>query len=297
MRFPRRRTQLAIEVCHVGHCVENFYGRNIVKNLFLLAAIASLSFTACAQKEPAVMTSRDIYISNLAGIVEIGIGGKFSGNGFIVSADGLILTANHVVATPESRLKQYAANISVLFNGKLYPAKTVENAISDDMSNFDFAFLKIEATNMPYLSLGSWNEVEPGDAVTVITSWPGMGPILLEGTVSNRVAYQTLLGPKPINSILFQAPIRKGFSGSPIFSKQGHIIGIVDSLVFGVGPGLGELRDKWGKTGSQAHVIFMGIDLAGSFTEIIDNLDQNLISGMGSGVAIDYAKEQQANKH
>jgi hypothetical protein len=37
----------------------------------------------------------------------------------------------------------------------------------------------------------------------------------------------------------------------------------------------------------------MGIDLTAAFLELTNNLDQNLISGLGSGVAIDYAKQQQ----
>jgi S1-C subfamily serine protease len=268
-----------------------------MKKVLLFAAVAFLAFSTCAQKNLTVMTSRQIYEANRGAVVEIGIGDKFSGNGFIVSSDGLILTANHVVATPESRLRQYASNLTVAVSGKPYPAKPVEDAVSDDMANFDFAFLKIEASNLPHVSLGSWDEVEPGDRVTIFPSWPAMGFILLEGTVSNRTAYQTFLGPKPINTIIFQAPIRKGFSGSPIFSKQGHVIGIVDTLVFGISPALGDLRNKWAGTQSTgARVSFMGIDLAGSFTEVINNLDQNLISGLGSGVDIGYAKEQQAAK-
>ncbi len=266
-----------------------------MKKVFLLFAICSLTFTACAQKK---MTSREIYEANRGAIVEIGIGDRFSGNGFIVSSDGIILTANHVVATPESRLRQYAANLSVGINGKIYPAKPVSDTISDDMANFDFAFLKVDAVGLPHVSLGSWGEVEPGDTVTIFPSWPQMGFILLEGTVSNRATYQTPLGSKPIETILFQAPIRKGFSGSPIFSSRGDVIGIVDTLVFGISPALGDLRNKWAGTKSAgAQMSFMGIDLAGSFTEIINNLDQNLISGLGSGIAIDYAKmEQKAAK-
>jgi S1-C subfamily serine protease len=266
-----------------------------MKKVFLLVAICSLTFTACAQKK---MTSREIYEANRGAIVEIGIGDRFSGNGFIVSSDGIILTANHVVATTESRLRQYAANLNVAINGKMYSAKPVSDTISDDMANFDFAFLKIDGTGFAHVSLGSWDEVEPGDTVTIFPAWPEMGFILLEGTISNRAAYRTFLGPKQVDSILFQAPIRKGFSGSPIFSSRGNVIGIVDTLVFGISPALADLRNKWGGTKSAgAQFSIMGIDLAGSFTEIINNLDQNLISGLGSGIAIDYAKvEQKANK-
>jgi S1-C subfamily serine protease len=99
------------------------------------------------------------------------------------------------------------------------------------------------------------------------------------------------LGPKPVDTLLFQAPIRNGFSGSPIFDSSGRVIGIEDTKVFGISPALGALRDKWAATLSGGSVRIMGIDIAGSFTETINNLDQNLISGLGSGVAIHYARD------
>jgi S1-C subfamily serine protease len=266
-----------------------------MKKVLLFVAICVSSFGAHAQKS---LTSGEIFESNRGAIVQIGIGDKFSGNGFIVSSDGVILTANHVVATRESQRKQYAANLTVVVNGKLYPAKPVDVAITDNMANFDFAFLKIEASNLPHLALGSWDEVEAGDTITIFPTWPGMGLILLEGTVSNRVTQQTFLGPKPVRSIIFQAPIRKGFSGSPIFSKQGHVIGIVDTLVFGISPVLDELRTKWKEVSKGGSTIVGGgssASLSDSFTELIDNLDQNLISGLGSGVDIGYAKKEQGD--
>ncbi|MGA9546028.1 MAG: serine protease [Candidatus Sulfotelmatobacter sp.] len=261
-----------------------------MEKVLLFVAIGVFVLGAHAQKG---LTSRQIYESNRGAIVQIGIGNKFSGNGFIVSSDGLVLTANHVVATPESQRKTYATNLNVVVNGKVYPAQPMETVISDDMANFDFAFLKIDASNLPHLTLGTWDEVEIGDKVTMFPSWPGIGCILLEGTVSNRMTQQTFLGPKPLKSIIFQAPIRKGFSGSPIFSRQGHVVGIVDTLVFGISPALAQLGTKWSPGPGKGDFVMGGASLGGSLTEIINNLDQNLISGLGSGVAIDYAKKQQ----
>lgn len=264
-----------------------------MKKVLLLVAISFLSLNTHAQKS---LPSREIFESNRSAIVQIGIGDIFSGNGFIVSSDGIILTANHVVATQESQRKEYATNLVVVVSGKPYPAQPIETTISENMVNFDFAFLKIKASNLPHLTLGSWDEVRVGDTVTIIPSWPGMGALLLNGTVASQTDQQTFLGPSPVRTIIFQAPIRKGFSGSPIFSGQGHVIGIVDTLVFGISPALAELRNKWvGTRSSGARVSLMGINIESSFTEIIDNLDHNLISGLGSGVDIAYAKKQQAD--
>jgi S1-C subfamily serine protease len=121
---------------------------------------------------------------------------------------------------------------------------------------------------------------------------------MLQGTVSAKAAAQTSFGPNLVNTILFQAPIRNGFSGSPIFSRRGHVIGIQDTKVFGISPGLDKLRTKWTASRSSGAVLIMGIDVGGNFLEMINNLDQNLISGLGSGVDITYAKElQKASKH
>ena len=260
-----------------------------MKKICVFVAIGFFAFVAHAQKS---LTSREIYESNRGAIVEIGIGDKFSGNGFIVSSDGVILTANHVVTTPESQRKQYAVNLIVVINGKTYPARPLEATVSDDMANFDFAFLKIESSNLPHVTLGRWDEVRDGDTITIVPSWPGMGCLLLEGTVSNLATQKTFLGPKPVRTIIFQAPIRKGFSGSPFFSKQGHVIGIVDTLVFGISPALADLGNKWAPGPDKADLKMSGISLDASFTEVINNLDQNLISGLGSGVDISYAKQQ-----
>lgn len=256
----------------------------------LVVAICLLSLSAKSQN---VLTGKEIYRINCGAIVQVYVNEFFSGVGFIVSGDGLIMTANHVVTTPESKRKGYASNIKVVVPGKPtpYPADPVATTVSDDQANYDSAIIRIKADKLPQVALGDWVGVDVGDPVTILPSFPGYGCILLEGTISAKGSPQTDMGPKPVKTIIFQSPVRNGFSGSPIFDSTGHVIGIEDTKVFGISPALDELRTKWAKTGTQ--VSFMGIDLAGSFTEIINNLDQNLISGLGSGVAIDYAKEQQ----
>jgi hypothetical protein len=71
------------------------------------------------------------------------------------------------------------------------------------------------------------------------------------------------------------------------------VVGIVDTKVFGISPALDVLRQQWTSTSSQVSVQIGGVDIGGSFIQVINNLDQNLISGLGSGVSIEYAKKQQ----
>jgi S1-C subfamily serine protease len=262
--------------------------------LIFLISLCIFPFTTDAQN---MLTRKEIYRIYCKTVVQIYVDGHFSGAGFLASSDGTIMTANHVVTTRESGFRQYSGNIKVSVNGNdaPYPATPVHAQISDDQVNYDSAIIKIEASQLPHVTLGSWDEFDLGDTVTLISSWPGMGCIMLEGLVANKTSFITVLGPKPVNTILFQSPVRNGFSGSPIFSSKGHVIGIVDTKVFGISESLSALRDKWMATRSQGSMAIMGVDVSGSFLELINNLDQNLISGLGTGVAIQYAKQQTAN--
>lgn len=257
----------------------------------LFAVLWVFAISTNAQK---VLTRKEIYRINCKAIVQVYVNGTvFSGVGFIVSSDGLIITANHVVTTRESNFRQYASDIKVVVYGKETPYEAMPFAtqVSGEQANFDSAVLKINASSLPHVTLGKWDEVDIGDSVFVIPSFPGMGCIMLEGGVANRAAFPTPFGPKPVNTILFQAPVRNGFSGAPIFNSQGHVVGIEDTKVFGINPALDHLRSGWMATRALGRVEIMGIDISASFLELINNLDQNLISGLGSGVAIDYARQ------
>ena len=246
----------------------------------LVLTIGFLVFSTVADCQH-TLTGKEIYGNAKESVVEIGIGTAFSGNGFIVSSDGVIITANHVITTRESKFKEYASNIQVrvVHNGvaTIYPATPIEPSVSDDQRNFDFAKLKIAATGLPHIVLGSWDEVEIGNEIIIIPSFPGYETLMLQGIVSSKVAATNDLGPKSVNTIFFQCPVRNGFSGSPIFSQKGHVIGIVFTKVFVICPALAELRGKWEATGAGGAGVFIGgTSMGGSFLEIINNLDQNL---------------------
>ncbi len=265
------------------------------RELALTVAVCFLSLSANSQN---VVSPREIYRINCKAIVQIKTEGGF-GVGFLVSSDGMVMTANHVVTTRDSHFKQYASDIEVTVAGHALPykAQPLMEAPSDESINYDSALVKISETTLPHLILGNFDEVSVGDSVTIIPSFPSFGCLLLQGIVSDKISAQTDLGARPVNVVLFQAPIRNGFSGSPIFSPKGHVIGIQDTKVFGISPALDELRSKWVSGPGKADFLMSGTSLNGSLTEVINNLDQNLISGLGSGVDISYGKTLQEKQH
>src|SRR5438552_3081690 len=231
--------------------------------LVLLFSLLMFAGDANGQK---LLTGKEIYGVNCKAVVQIEADDTF-GNGFIVSPDGIIMTANHVVTTRDSKFRQYAKSIKVtVFGGTLpYPATPVATQISDDQVNYDSALIKITAAQLPTVTLGAWTEVSISDRLVIIPSLPGIGCITLEGIVAKTAPAQTPFGPKPVNTIFFQSPVRNGFSGGPIFSSNGNVVGIVDTKVFGISPALDSLRTRWIGTQSGPIVTISkvgGIDIA-----------------------------------
>jgi S1-C subfamily serine protease len=268
-----------------------------MKRTLVPVVAACLSLGAYAQN---VLTGKEIYRINCGAVVQIQTkDGTFEGLGvgFITSADGIVMTANHVVTTRDSKFRRYVSDIKVWVNGKAdsYPATPIANQVSDDQANYDAAVLKIAAPGLPHVTIGNWSEIEIGDPLIIIPSYPGIGCIMLNGIVALKGTAQTDLGPKPVNTVLFQAPVRNGFSGAPIFNSQGHVVGIVDTKVFGISQTLGELENKWRAAAAPSNnqVLWGNINIPASFLEIITNLDQNLISGLGTGIDVSYANQQQ----
>lgn len=136
-----------------------------MKRTLSLLFILYIIHIAYSQK---VVSHGEIYKSHQGAVVGIDLGKFFSGNGFIVSADGIIFTANHVVATKESKFREYAADIVVVIGDKPCPATPLVPVISDDQVNYDYALFKIAAPNLPYVSFGEWDKTDVGDSVTLI---------------------------------------------------------------------------------------------------------------------------------
>lgn len=139
-----------------------------------------------------------------------------SGTGFAVSAEGLLITNQHVVAEAKSIIAKAE-------NGGLFP---VTRVLSVDSLN-DLALLQLQAKNLPFLSLAPSGWAETGTRVAVIGS-----PLGLEGTLSEGIVSARRRLPQEKRDVLqISAPISQGSSGSPILDAQGRVVGVASFLL------------------------------------------------------------------
>jgi len=141
------------------------------------------------------------------------------GSGVIVSPDGYILTANHVVAE--------ADEVKVAVNGdkKEYAAKVIGKDAATDV-----AVLKIDATDLPAITLADSDQLEVGDVVLAIGNPFGVGQTVTMGIVSalgrNGLGFNGYE-----NFIQTDAAINPGNSGGALVDIQGRLVGINTAII------------------------------------------------------------------
>jgi len=134
------------------------------------------------------------------------------GSGFIISADGYILTNAHVV--------DGADTITVRMSDRT--EFTAELVGQDDRT--DVALLKIEASNLPHVKIGKSSEVRVGEWVLAIGSPFGLDHTATHGIVS--AIGRNLPNENYVPFIQTDAPVNPGNSGGPLFNAKGEVIGI-----------------------------------------------------------------------
>jgi serine protease Do len=147
------------------------------------------------------------------------------GSGFVIRADGLIITNRHVIAS--------ARTIRVrLSDAREVPAKIVGvDAVTD------IALLKVSAGNLPALRLGSSQAVSVGDAVIAIGNPFGLGQSVSAGIISARAR---MLEEDPyIDFLQTDAAINHGNSGGPLLSMDGTVIGVTSAILSPSGGSVG----------------------------------------------------------
>ena len=163
---------------------------------------------------PRTLTPADIALRALPAIVTIRTENSL-GTGFVVRRDGWIATNLHVIVG--------GPHLTVTLRGERELDVVEVLAASTE---HDLALLRVEARNLPVLSLGDSDAMRAGDAVVAIGN-----PLGLEDTVSNGLvsARRTLDHGNEVLQI--SAPIAPGSSGGPIFNERGEVIGIATAVL------------------------------------------------------------------
>ncbi|MCY3585432.1 MAG: trypsin-like peptidase domain-containing protein [Acidimicrobiaceae bacterium] len=152
------------------------------------------------------------------------------GSGFVVAADGHIVTNEHVVRDAETVQVR-------LFGGELLPAELVASDPTRDL-----AVLKIGRSGLQAVRLGSTEGVEVGDEVIAIGNALGIvgEPTVTAGIVSGLRRNITLRdGTRLVRLIQTDAAINLGNSGGPLVNVAGEVIGVNTAAALGLADGIG----------------------------------------------------------
>jgi serine protease Do len=146
------------------------------------------------------------------------------GSGFIISADGFILTNDHVVREAEEIMVR-------LGDGRSFTA-----AVRGRDPKLDLALLKIEAQQLPVVRLGDSAQLQVGEWVLAIGNPFGLEQTVTAGIVS---AKGRVIGAGPYDDFIqTDASINPGNSGGPLFNTRGEVVGINTAIIAG-GQGIG----------------------------------------------------------
>ncbi|TBR39666.1 MULTISPECIES: DegQ family serine endoprotease [Dyella] len=150
------------------------------------------------------------------------------GSGFIISADGYILTNTHVVDDADT--------VTV----RLQDRRTLTAKVVGSDPQYDIALLKVDAGGaLPFVSIGDSRTLKPGQWVLAIGSPFGFDYTVTQGIVS-AVGRNLGSQDQPYTSFIqTDVPINRGNSGGPLFDLQGRVVGVNSQIYSNTGGYLG----------------------------------------------------------
>ena len=148
------------------------------------------------------------------------------GSGFIIDADGTVVTNNHVV-------KDATAVTVTLDDGTVLAARVIGRDARSDL-----AVLKVDAGHaLPYIELGDSARVRPGEWVVAMGNPFGLGGSVTAGIIS---ASGRDIGAGPYDDFIqVDAPINQGNSGGPLFTQDGRVVGVNTAIISPSGGSVG----------------------------------------------------------
>lgn len=195
-----------------------------------------------------------------------------TGSGFIVDAKGIILTNAHVI--------DGADEVSVtLTDGRTFSGKVM----GEDPAT-DVAVVKIEANNLPTVTIGNSEQLKPGEWAIAIGNPLGLDNTVTAGIISatGRSSSEIGVPDRRVGFIQTDAAINPGNSGGPLLNEQGEVIGINTAIIDGA-QGLGfavpinaakRIGDQLISTGKVEHP-YLGIQMATLTPELKRKLNED----------------------
>lgn len=188
-------------------------------------AVAEKASPSVVQVDVTTKNAQEDPLARMLGLGDSSPVQRGMGSGVIFTADGAVLTNNHVV--------EEALTINVrLRDGRYLPARLVGRDPSTDL-----AVVKIDAQNLTTAKLADSDQARVGDWVVAIGSPFGLGYTVTAGVVSAKGRGH--LGMNAIEDYLqTDASINPGNSGGPLCNLDGAVIGI-NTMIVGRGTGIG----------------------------------------------------------
>ena len=189
------------------------------------------------------------------------------GSGFIISADGYLLTNNHVVAD--------ADKVTV----RLADDREFEGTVVGTDSRIDIALVKIDsASDLPFVASGVSDGMKVGDWVVAIGNPFGLSHTVTAGIIS---AKGRVIGAGPYDDFIqTDASINPGNSGGPLFNLDGQVIGI-NTAINAAGQGIGFAVPMDMVTPFLDDLKSDGEIARGWLGVSVQNVDEELAAGLG----------------
>jgi serine protease Do len=198
------------------------------------------------------------------------------GSGFLISADGYVVTNNHVIAAGAQGATVESITVT-LPDKREFKAKLIGSDVQSDL-----AVLKIEGTGLPFVKFGDSNATRVGDWVVAIGNPFGLGGSVTAGIVSalHRVTGQ---GGAYDRFIQTDASINRGNSGGPMFDLNGNVIGINSQILSPTGGNVGiGFAIPAEEAKPVIDTLMKGQKIARGYLGIqMQNLDDDLADGLG----------------
>ncbi|MCC3450926.1 MAG: trypsin-like peptidase domain-containing protein [Microcoleus sp. PH2017_39_LGB_O_B] len=195
-----------------------------------------------------------------------------SGSGFVFGSDGRILTNAHVV--------DGADTVTV----KLKDGRELAGKVLGVDTVTDVAVVKVEATDLPVVSLGKSEDLQPGEWAIAIGNPLGLDNTVTVGIISatGRSSADVGVPDKRVSFIQTDAAINPGNSGGPLLNQRGQVIGMNTAIIEGA-QGLGfaipidraqQIANQLVSTGKAEHP-YLGVRMLSITPEVKAEFNKN----------------------